>query len=65
MVLYIKGKGKVFHNLIAVGAVGVRVPLYLKHSKSKALLLLSYPSLIPKRYLFTAGLTESFSVVTR
>ena len=28
----IKGKVKVFHSLIAVGAVGVGVPLYLGHS---------------------------------
>ena len=27
-----KGKVKVSHSLIAVGAVGVRVPLYLGHS---------------------------------
>ena len=50
------------HSLIAVGAVGVRVPLYLGHSWWKAepipLLSLPYPSLIRKRYPFSAGLTE-------
>ena len=30
--IFIKGKVKVSHSLIAVGAVGVRVPLYLGHS---------------------------------
>ena len=55
-------KVKVSHSLIAVGAVGVRVPLYLGHSWWKAepipLLSLPYPSLIRKRYPFSAGLTE-------
>ena len=32
IVHFIKGKVKVSHSLIAVGAVGVRVPLYLGHS---------------------------------
>ena len=57
-----KVKVKVSHSLIAVGAVGVRVPLYLGHSWWKAepipLLSLPYPSLIRKRYPFSAGLTE-------
>ena len=56
------GKVKVSHSLIAVGGVGVRVPLYLGHSWWKAepipLLSLSYPSLIRKRYPFSAGLTD-------
>ena len=51
-------KVKVSHSLIAVGAVGVRVPLYLGHSWWKAepipLLSLPYPSLIRKRYPFSA-----------
>ena len=55
-------KVKVSHSLLAIGAVGVRVPLYLGHSWWKAelipLLSLPYPSLIRKRYPFTAGLTE-------
>ena len=55
-------KVKVSHSPIAVGAVGARVPLYLGHSwwKVEPILLLSlpYPSLIQKRYPFTAGLTE-------
>ena len=55
-------KVKVFHSLIAVGAVVVSVPLYLGHSWWKAepipLLSLPYPSLIRKRYPFTAGLIE-------
>ena len=55
-------KVKVSHSLIAVGAVGVRVPLYLGHSWWKAepipLLSLPYPSLIRKRYPFSAGLTK-------
>ena len=42
--------------------MGVRVPLYLGHSWWKAepipLLSLPYPSLIRKRYPFSAGLTE-------
>ena len=58
----VKVKVKVSHSLIAVGAVGVRVPLYLGHSWWKAepipLLSLPYPSLIRKRYPFSAGLTE-------
>ena len=53
---------KVSHSLIAVGAVGIRVPLYLGHSLWKAepiaLLSLAYPSLIRKRYPFTPGLIE-------
>ena len=51
-------KVKVSHSLIAVGAVGVRVPLYFGHSWGKAepipLLSLPYPSLIWKRNQFTA-----------
>ena len=57
-----KVKVKVSHSLIAVGAVGVRVPLYLGHSWWKAehipFLSLPYPSLIRKRYPLSAGLTE-------
>ena len=53
---------KVSHSLIPVGAVEIRVPLYLGHIWRKAepspLLSLPYPSLIRNRYPFTAGLTE-------
>ena len=45
-------KEKVSHSLIAVGAVGLRVPLHLGHSKRNVepipLLSLPYPSLIRK-----------------
>ena len=48
------------HSLIAIEEV--RVPLYHGHSEWKAELIrlvsLPYPSLIQKRYPFTAGLTE-------
>ena len=61
-IIVIIKKVKVTHSILAEGAVGVRVPLYLWHSSRKAetipLLLLPYPSLIQKRYPFTAGLTE-------
>ena len=57
-----KVKVKVSHSLIAVGPVGVRDTLYLGHSWWKAepipRLSLPYPSLIRKRYPFSAGLTE-------
>ena len=45
----------VSHSLIAVGAVVVSVPLYLAPIP---LISLPYPSLIRKRYPFSAGLTE-------
>ena len=32
LIFHVKVKVKVSHSLIAVGAVGVRVPLYLGHS---------------------------------
>ena len=56
---------KVSNSLIAVGAVEVRVPLYLGLSKWNAEPSLSFncpfPSLIQKRYPFTAGLTKRVS----
>ena len=62
MYAFRKDKRKVSHSLIAIGAVGVRVPLYVGHSWWKVepipLLSLPYPSLMRKRYPFTAGLTE-------
>ena len=62
LLFQLKVKLKVSYSVIAVWAVGVRVPLYVGHSWWKAepipLLLLPYPSLIRKRYPFTAGLTE-------
>ena len=53
-------KVKVLLSLVAVGAEGVRGPLYLRHLKLEPipLLLLPCSSLIQKRYPFTAGLTE-------
>ena len=63
MRLDIKKKVKVSHRLVAIFAVGVRGQLYLGFSICKAepipLLLLSYPSLIQKRYPFTVGFSES------
>ena len=55
-------KVKVPCSLIAVGLVGAKGPLYLKHNWMKVepipLLSLPYPSLIQKVYLSTAGLRD-------
>ena len=56
-------KVKVSHSLIVVGAVGVRVPLYLGIADENAspFAALSFPD--SKRYPFTAGLTEVFQLL--
>ena len=55
-------KVKVSHSLLAVGAVGVSQTVswaQLMKGGAHPSLLLPYPSLIRKRYPFTAGLTET------
>ena len=54
---FLKVKVKNSHSLVVVGAVGVRGLLILG-TASDSLLSLPSPSLIRKRYEFTAGLTE-------